>query len=632
MPHIDDLARMAFHPATPRDERWDANAELFHTFVSELSYPNIDEVRADVAQLLATPAVMDKAVRLEPYWATAGRTADYFDRGRGARPGDHNAILYLNEYGIVEPRDGKSRWLDKRSNSGFQFLRDVVTNVDLIAAVILTRQRQVRPFLRPERDKSPFGYHWVRADGEKITDADKPALLRLEEMLINSGDVSDYDKRTKLYRSDFDGFVTKLVWDSLAGDACPVELTYTNGGKLSGWHNVDFTTVRLTTETGYEGDDTIRAVQVLDDQAWVAFTHRDLLYEVRNPRTDLLVGEYGFAEPEMVIRAMTGYLNAITYNSAGIDRSAIPRGILAVAGDYSPSNLLDFKRSLKTMLTGAGQRHAIPIMAMQTSAQGGARVPVSWVPMDQFNEMFFARWITFLVAIICGVFGIDPGEIHFDSFSTRTSALGGKAELGEKLSLSRDKGLVPLVAFVEKVINLIVAKITPKYRLEFVGLQEEDAQQKQERARMASTVAEVRAIDGLDPIGNPILDNAPVNPSLIPLYLQSLAAAGILPQEGAEGSGGPGDSGDEGETPGGPGGEDETESGRGDLEGGGQQDETGGQGVLGAPAAAEPRGAPGRPEARRRPAPPGAFGKGRQRERDRWLVQIDHGLSREDLA
>jgi hypothetical protein len=55
---------------------------------------------------------------------------------------------------------------------------------------------------------------------------------------------------------------------------------------------------------------------------------------VRTPRTDLRAGGYGYAEPEGVIRAITGYINVMTYNLSGLDRSAVPRGILNVFGEY----------------------------------------------------------------------------------------------------------------------------------------------------------------------------------------------------------------------------------------------------------------------------------------------------------
>ncbi len=44
-------------------------------------------------------------------------------------------------------------------------------------------------------------------------------------------------------RPELVDFVKLLTWDTLVYDACPIELTYTRAGTLSGWHNVDPKTV-----------------------------------------------------------------------------------------------------------------------------------------------------------------------------------------------------------------------------------------------------------------------------------------------------------------------------------------------------------------------------------------------------
>jgi len=143
---------------------------------------------------------------------------------------------------------------------------------------------------------------------------------------------------------------------------------------------------------------------------------------VRNPRTDIWTCGYGYAEPEMIVRAATAYLNAVTYNAAGLDRNAIPRGILTLFGNYNQSQLNNFRREWRAMLTGAANRWTIPIMASRNKEAGHVYTPVD----TNFQEMFFARWMTFLVSIVSACYGIDPTEIHFDSFTTRAASLSGK--------------------------------------------------------------------------------------------------------------------------------------------------------------------------------------------------------------
>jgi hypothetical protein len=524
VPHLDELARLATDPRTPRDERWDANAELWNGFASQLDYSNLEEIRDSFYSDLAGGGITAKAMQLAPYTLDSRPPVDH--------PRFHTSVLRLNEFGLVDSPNLKSRWMEKRSRSGFYLLKDIVQNVDVLGAVLYTRIRQVLRFMRQERDEGPQGFRIVRADGEQVTEAEKPRVRQVEEFVLNCGDTSDYFERQRLQRSDLAGFVTKLVWDTLSGDSCPIELTRTNGGKLSGVHNVDFSTVRLCSEFGYEGRDEVRAVQVIEGIPYVAYGYPDLIYEIRNPRTDISLGGYGCAEPELILRAVTAYLNAVSYNASGIDRNAIPRGILQLIGKYEQGQLDAFKRQTKLMLTGAANRFGIPIIAAEE--KGGGAV---WVPMDTFDEMFFARWMVFVVSIICAIYGIDPAEIHFDSFNVRGTQLGGKGDTAEKLSLSRDKGLVPLLAFVEKVISIIVQVYDPKYRFRCVGLHEEDEQRKQERIKIASTINEVRAINGQEPHESELIGNAPANSMLMGLYMQE---QGIGPMGGDDPDGRPG--------------------------------------------------------------------------------------------
>jgi hypothetical protein len=322
--------------------------------------------------------------------------------------------------------------------------------------------------------------------------------------------------------------VTKLLFDTLTADACPVELVRTNAGKLTGWHNLDFETIRLCGEYGYQGRDEVRAIQLIEYTPAYWFGYDDILYPIRTPSTNMRSGGYGCAESEGIIRAMTGYLNACTYNAAGIDRSAVPRGILTLFGQYDRPQLLDFNRQLRAMLAGAGNRHNIPVLVSKDAKEAGH----NWTPIDTFNEMFFARWLTMLVSISCAQYGIAPDEIHFDSFSTRSSALGGKGDTEEKLAHSHDKGLIPTVRFVEKVTDRLVQLRNKKYRFKIVGLHQEDERTKTERIKLSSTWDELRAIDGREPSDDPLMGGAPAgNIGLVQVYLQSPSAQQHMPQQ-----------------------------------------------------------------------------------------------------
>ncbi|MEO8135287.1 MAG: hypothetical protein ABI831_15045 [Betaproteobacteria bacterium] len=510
-------ARTMFDPRVPSDERRDILGEAYTNLAgelaSELQPGQLDQLRAEAFQLISTPAVMAKAVRLEPSWLNASVAV--------GRPRQHSAILRINEFGIVDSPDARSRWFEKPGINGFTVLRDMA-NVDLLAAIDLTFMRQALRFFRPERDEIPQGIRIARVDGEKIQDGEKREIARIERMLFAGGDVDDYFERRQLQRSSLSAFVTQFGRDSLAADACPIELTRTNGGKLSGWHSLDYTTFRLCSEYGYEGRDEIGAVQLMDGVPQLAFEQRDFLYEIRNPRTDIRSGGYGFAESEILLAVVTGYLNTVASNLAGIDRNTLPRGIMTMIGKgiFNGDQLETAKRQLTMMMSGAGNRQKF----MMLGAEDGPGAV--WTPIDQLNEMLFVRLAIFLMAMACAVKGLDPAAIGSDSFSMRTGTLGG-SDTEEKLSFSRNKGLLPFLDFCERIPSTLVSLINPTYRVQLVGLHEEDEARKQERIKLSRTWDEIAAIDGVEPHPDPIIGGAPAgNPNMMALYM---ARVGVTP-------------------------------------------------------------------------------------------------------
>ena len=99
--------------------------------------------------------------------------------------------------------------------------------------------------------------------------------------------------------------------------------------------------------------------------------------------------------------------------------------------------------------------------------------------------------------------------------------MGRVAEVGlsgddttEKLADSKDKGLRPLLAYFEGLINeYIISTFGEKYIFEWTGLDEEDAQQRFEMRKLATSVNEIRQEVNYAPLDGP-LGAAPINPSL----------------------------------------------------------------------------------------------------------------------
>jgi hypothetical protein len=139
VPSFDQLVSASQRPDVPCDERIDANAEVFNQFIKGLEFPDREEVESYLPTLT-------KASYLEPFF-------EQYVIGNRRTP-THTAILYLNEYGIVDRGDGTSRYLEKLSIGGFRFLKDVVSNTDIIPDLRTSRHLEPKD-LSPRRTPRP---------------------------------------------------------------------------------------------------------------------------------------------------------------------------------------------------------------------------------------------------------------------------------------------------------------------------------------------------------------------------------------------------------------------------------------------------------------------------------------------
>ncbi|MNX91146.1 Phage portal protein [compost metagenome] len=338
--------------------------------------------------------------------------------------------------------------------------------------------------------------------------------------------------------------MSKLVRDSLVLDSSPIETEFKRDRSLGldGFYAVDGATIRLCNEEGYQGDDELFALQVVQGNLRAAYTYDDLIYVPRNPRTDVLTGGYGMSETELLVKVVTGFLNAMTYNLKYFDSNAIPKGLLHLSGDYSSDDISSFKRYWNSMVRGINNAWTLPVMVSKNQE--------SKASFENFgvdvNEIMFAKWMTFLTSIICAIYGIAPDEINFESFTAGTSSLSG-SDTEEKLVNSKDKGLRPLLSHFEDIFSdYIVSDFSDKYVFRWTGLDEKDEKQLWTEESSLLTVNEARKARNWDEVKAPWGD-APLNQTLIQAWLAGQQQADAPGAPSAPGSDAP-DPGDQGKT------------------------------------------------------------------------------------
>lgn len=537
----DTAAKVAFDNLAPQGERTEALSELqrnaVHSGLSDL-LPN-DAVQ-DVVSYIRDDLLdqeMNKAIRANvvPFPSTRSKNHE-----RGMQS------VVLDDWQLSVQGD----WWERPSALGFDSMRLLCDQTPILSAVVLTRTRQVQRFCRvADKNTDAPGFEICHIDRRhQLSPEETKSIELLNRFMVNCGWEFSPRKRKALRRDSFSQLMGKAVRDSLVLDSVGIETEWKrdkNQG-FDGFYLVDGGTIRLCTEEGYRGDDEIFALQVVQGRVSTAYTFEDLIYEARNPRSDVRFCGYGMPEVELMIRVVTGFLNAMTYNIKGFDQNAIPKGMLHLSGNYTQKDLESFKRYWNSMVKGVNNQWSLPVMISkdQESKASFERFGVD------YNEMYFSKWMTFLASIICAIYGMSPSEINFDSFTGgNTSALSG-SDTSEKLAASKDSGLRPLLSYFESLFTDYIAQdFSDKYIFRWTGLDPADAQQKHEIRKMVLTINEARAEEGYEAMEGP-LGEAPLNPSLIGPWMQLTQQQeepdyGQPPGGGGGGGGGEDDGGGE---------------------------------------------------------------------------------------
>ena len=502
----DDARNLAFNDEAPPDERFDANAELQQEYMPSTVSPlgDMREMIEHIQDDLHQQQFLEKAQR--------AKIIQF--------PGDEHRktaaaqSVFLDKYQIF----ARGEYFEKPAPVGFEALRQMVEQTPVLSAVVMTRIRQINRFCGVSEDGG-IGFTLRHRNVEhELEEHEQTSINLMAQFFEHCGWEFRPRHRRRMHRDNFSQFMSKLVRDSLTFDAAPIETEQRKGvGEgINGMYAVDGATIRLCDDEGYQGNDEFFAVQIIQQQVRTAYTYDNLIYEPRNPRTDVRASGYGMGEAELLVRVVTGWLNALTLNIRGFTDNAIPKGIMHLSGDYGAKDLAAFRRYWNSMVKGVNNAWAMPIMVSKDQESKAEFSPID----TGFDEMYFSKWMTFLTSIICAIYSIAPDEINFEAFSAGHSALSGK-DTEEKITASKDKGLRPLMSYFENIFtDYVVAEFDQKYVFRWSGLDEKDVEKEWEGKKLVMTVNEIRAEQGLQPLEDPMLGDAPVNPNLMGVYMQ----------------------------------------------------------------------------------------------------------------
>lgn len=406
---------------------------------------------------------------------------------------------------------------ERPSTINFETLQRVSIRNSVVAAVIVTRVNQVSSFSSPARfSKDGVGFEISLKDPKKKpTPEQERLMLALESFLENCG----YDNNPN--RDNFDDFLRKIVRDSLTYDQLTFEKVPDRLGRIAEFYAVDAGTIRSVDLESLNEDDQLvyselygmnnlpRWVQVINGVVTAEFTGKELAFGVRNPRTDINSQPYGLSEIEILTTQITSHLWAEDYNSRYFSQGGTTKGILNLKGqNLSKEQIEAFRRQWNAQITGMTGAWKTPVMSVDG---------IEYLNVSQSNrEMEYEMWMNYLINIVTSVYQIDPSEVNFPNRGGAGGGGGGGLGDGgieDRLKNSKDKGLRPLLRFIENTVNRhLISEFSTDFTFKFVGLDRESEKDKQEltnkEVRMYKTVNEVRKEHDMKPIkgGDIILD------------------------------------------------------------------------------------------------------------------------------
>lgn len=486
---------------------------------------------------------------------------DEEDQKEGADQGPSRSQMVhaLQDAGLAEPTEEKPRalfhdpysvmdwggWRERPNALTYETLRAMSAKNTVLAAIIQIRTQQVAAFAKPQQGRYDRGFRVVLRDRRDLKRAmsrqEQMQAAQIERMLETTGMLLPTERPAD--RDSFRDFLKKGVRDILTYDQWTFEKIRDRKGRVSRFIALPSETIRPAVADiehidAEEMRQRVSHVQVYEDTVIAEFSPDDIAWCIMNPRSDLRVNSFGYSPVEQLTNLVTAWLFGFEYNQRFFTQGANIKGVLNIKGSIPDRQLKAFRRLWYSMVSGVNNAWRTPILNSED---------IQWISMHANNsEMEYGAWMDWLTKLSCAVFGIDPVEINFIFGNTgQKSGLNNSRPNQEEVTESKDKGLTPLMEFIEDQINRhLIWDLNPDFEFAFTGLNAKEEKEQRDgwiqEGKSYKMVDEVRAELDMAPLpdgkGQVILDS---------VWLQNAQAAA----QGGPGEEQPGEGSDEAQKP-----------------------------------------------------------------------------------
>lgn len=436
-------------------------------------------------------------------------------------------VSYLDGISFGENKNKNSKKLNELDANNVlkqKQLLNAMSNNILVQSIIRTRTNQVLKFCKPSRlSDDNIGYHILPKNKE--AKSDDARCKQLEDFIYYTGNKSQYRE----WRDTFPEFVTKLLNDLYVHDQINIERIYETpqSDNLNHFNMVDASSIVISTQPA-SIDKPREFTQYVDGKKQHTFKEKDLTFITYWGKSEITYRGYGQSPLQIALKHLDYHNDTTEYNGRFFKQGGTTKGLLFLQtnddSQMSDTQLDEIRRSWQP-LNGLNGAWKIPMVSGIKDAK--------FINMQQSSSDYeFDGWLSYLINMISSVFQIEPSELNFPNKSGGSMSRGGGSTLNEgntaktKVNISKEKGLKPILDFIERIINdYILSHVDPDYYFSFT-LGSEDELNKatllNTQLKNGLTINEARKSMGYEPLSgelSSLVNEIPGDASALMQYL-----------------------------------------------------------------------------------------------------------------